>query len=64
MIVYKKFIKIPLGTCKIGIKRLNKIRAKPEYIKSVTKGETKLVAITPTGQNVPNIFNETGAVNI
>ena len=64
IIVYSKFIKIPLGTASGGIIRLTIINKSPEYMNIVTTGETTEVAIIPIGAKLPNIFKETGAVKI
>ena len=60
--VYSKLIKNPLAMARPGNIRLNIIKASPEYIKSVTSGDTIEVAIIPTGAKLPNNLRETGAV--
>ena len=62
MILYCKLIKIPLGAWRTGIARLKMINASPEQMKTVTRGDTIEVAITPTGQKLPKTFRDTGAV--
>ena len=64
MTLYCIFTKNPLAVEIKGNTRLKIIKASPEYIKKVIKGEMMEVAIIPIGQKQPNTFKDIGAVKI
>ena len=60
--VYRKLTKIPLYVENPGNIKVTIIKINPEYIKTVIKGETIVVAIIPMGLNAPKKLSEIGAV--